>query len=821
MTPCLADETIAAWAADALSADERERAIEHAASCELCRALVGHLVAAPAAIAMQIGRFEVRGPLGAGGMGVVMRGYDPVLGREVALKMIKSTLVEPAHRDRMLREAQAMAKVRHGCVVTVHELGEAADELYVAMELVEGTMLQRWLETPRPLAARLAVVLGIGRGIAAVHAAGLLHRDIKPDNIVVRDDGTPVLVDFGLARATGIPVFGAGSGVAGTPRYLAPEVAAGQPATMASDQYQWWTIVEETLAGLRGRRARAVARTCARGHDRDPARRFATMNDALAALERAVATRGTWLLAAGALLAIGGVALFAITRSGAHDDGCSPRLPRGWSPVQRTAIDVAVRRAGLDPAPVLAALDARVSATMDLRQRACLAGPLGRAEWTRRLVCTDETWAKTGPLLARLAADPAQVRDAADDLGEVPPLARCASGSLPAVPEQLSPFDHERYAALVGVIQHLEVAAAMRPAERAAKLRALEPMIAALRYAPLDARWHWAIGHALHDGNDNDGAVREYDIAAQAGLAAGDDNLYVRALILELQLTSSADKFALLEAQAEGGARRLANPSIDAELAYSRAMHYLEVTEHPKARALFEQADALYTKAAVAPMRLQIATLHNLGATCLEMGDLDAAERVLRRGVSLARARYTEQAAEYWEARGALATALLYRSDLGRADTELRATVAGLERTTPDSMQAGQLRAYLCLVAMAKLDLARARGECAASVASIRARAGADTPYLVWPLTLSGQVEMRDGKLAEALAFLEHAVAIAIRDPRSMETLTAQAYYAVALAKAHRTAEARALATKIAPGLRAPPLAEAHGEFARAFPDLE
>jgi len=168
MSECLEDETIAAWTAGELLPDERERAIEHVASCPVCRALVAHVFAVTAPAAAHLGRYEIRGSLGAGGMGVVLRGFDASLGREVAIKMIKGTIVGDAHRERMLREAQALAKISHPNVVHVHELGEAGDEVFVAMELVTGTMLHRWLATPRSRAERIAVVLGIGRGIAAV-----------------------------------------------------------------------------------------------------------------------------------------------------------------------------------------------------------------------------------------------------------------------------------------------------------------------------------------------------------------------------------------------------------------------------------------------------------------------------------------------------------------------------------------------------------------------------------------------------------------------------------------------------------------------------
>jgi len=819
MTPCLADETIAAWAAGALADDERDRAIEHAASCPLCRAVVGYLMTAPATKA-QIGRYEIRGPLGAGGMGVVLRGHDPVLGREVALKMIKATLVDPAHRDRMSREAQAMAKVRHPNVVTVHELGEAGDELFVAMELVEGTLLHRWLQTPHPLAARIAVVRGIGLGIAAVHRAGLLHRDIKPENIIVRDDGTAVLVDFGLARATATPVFGAGSGIAGTPRYLAPEVAAGSPASAASDQYQWWTIVDEVLPEAR--------RLVERGHAAEPARRFASIEDALAALDAMLARRRhiRWLAIGAAAIAVVAIAVVIAwpRREGAAT--CAAAPPKNWSLARRLQLEATLRAARVNPAPVLAALDRRVAQTVALRERACRAAdPSARAQWSRRSVCVDETWAKTAAAVARmLASDPERVREAADALGEVAPVEACARGSLPAVPEPLEPDASKRYDAVIKTVQQLEMDSKLRPAERTAKLRALAGDIAALHYAPAESRWHWALGHTLSDGEDIPGALKEYDLSARAALAAGEDNVYVRALIMQLNLTSetaSDARIAELETQAQAAALRLGQPQIDAELFRARGMMYLNRGDGVKARKALEEADALYSKIAVAPMAMHMAVLQNLGAVCLEAGDGEAAARYLDRAIEVARGRFTETGAYYWQARGARAVLDLQRKDYDRAERELRIVAAGLDRTYPDGSQAGQLRTYLCAVELARNHLPEARSTCAAAIAGIRAMDGAGSPHEVWPLAMSGQIELRAGKLSAGLAFLEQAMAIARKgNVRPIEATTAATYYAIALLAAKRTREARALAEKIAPALRAPELAEAHGDFALYFPDL-
>ncbi|HEY5925864.1 MAG TPA: tetratricopeptide repeat protein, partial [Kofleriaceae bacterium] len=441
------------------------------------------------------------------------------------------------------------------------------------------------------------------------------------------------------------------------------------------------------------------------------------------------------------------------------------------------------------------------------------------------LVCVDETWARTAMLLARIdAADPAATREAADDLGEVPPFERCARGSLPAVPEDLPADTRVRYEDLSKQIQTIERETTLKPRERTAKLRALAPAIEALHYPPLDARWHWGIGHTLNDATDSAGAAAEFDLAAQAGLAAGDDNLYVRALIMELNLvstTASPERIAQLESQAQAGAKRLANPQVDAELARSRAVLYMDRGELAKSRELFEQADALYSKLAIAPMTMHIAVLQNLGAVCLESGDLDAAERALDRAVDLSRRRFTEQGAFYWETRAARGTVYLARRDFTRAEAEMRAAADGLERTAPDGTQLGRLRAYICMLLRVRKDYGGARAECAASLAAIRTTVGPDSPHEVWTLYQSGHVELAAEDYAGALGFLERAVALAKHDSvRPIERATAQTYLAIALLGAKRIPQARALAAKIAPVLRGPELEESRGDFVRAFPDL-
>ncbi|MDQ3370577.1 MAG: hypothetical protein M3680_34600, partial [Myxococcota bacterium] len=400
----------------------------------------------------------------------------------------------------------------------------------------------------------------------------------------------------------------------------------------------------------------------------------------------------------------------------------------------------------------------------------------------------------------------------------------CGTGGLAAVPLPLDAAQRARYEAMTARIQAIEGETSIAAPARTAKLRALEPEITSLAYPPLDARWHWGLAHTLSDARDLRGAAEAFDRAAEAGLAAGDDDLYVRAMVAALHVTSSRvspERLAQLEAQASAGAARLGNPHVDAELLLARAKAYMDRGDSAKARGLLEQADARYTAIAFAPMMMHVSVLQNLGALCLEAGDLDAADRALARTVALARLRYGE-AAPYWEARSARASVLLAKNDLAAAEVELRAVATGLERTAPDGGQLGMTRAYLCALLTERAQLDDARVECARSVAAIARSLGADSPGLVWPLTLSGQVELRAAAVDAALVFLERAVALAAAGQvRVIETTIAQANLAIALRAGNQPARARALARKVAPALVSPDVAETRRDFVRAFPELE
>lgn len=214
----------------------------------------------------RVGRFRIERRLGAGSMGAVFLAHDPDLDRRVAVKIIGLAQVPGSdHQERLLREAKAMARVQHPNVVTVHEAGILDSHVWIAMEYVKGTTLTAWSHAAhRSWRSVLDIMLAAGEGIAAVHAAGLVHRDIKPDNIMVGEDGRVKVMDFGLVRedagltelsrgrrgpAATLDETSAGL-LIGTPRYMAPEQYQLQRADAQSDQYSWCVACWEAVYGV-------------------------------------------------------------------------------------------------------------------------------------------------------------------------------------------------------------------------------------------------------------------------------------------------------------------------------------------------------------------------------------------------------------------------------------------------------------------------------------------------------------------------------------------------------------------------------------------
>jgi CubicO group peptidase (beta-lactamase class C family)/predicted Ser/Thr protein kinase len=283
-------------------------------------------------------RYELQRLLGAGGMGQVFVARDKLLHRDVAIKLLhENTAASNEGRRsqrRMLREARALAALAHPNVVAVFDQGVLDGRAFLAMEYVRGRTLRQWIAEEHPPLAAIVDVLGqSGRGLLAAHQAGLVHRDFKPDNVLVGEGRVAKVTDFGLARASSSEerpsakdvgessLQRTGSGVdSGTPAYMAPEQLAGKAADALSDQYAFAVTFYEAMHGARPDAGALLSsrgpkgdpdvarydRILARALAGNPADRFLSMKELLAALEPRQRRTRTWLLlvALGALAAL-------------------------------------------------------------------------------------------------------------------------------------------------------------------------------------------------------------------------------------------------------------------------------------------------------------------------------------------------------------------------------------------------------------------------------------------------------------------------------------------------------------------------------------
>ena len=266
------------------------------------------------------GRYELGSLLGTGGMGEVFEAHDRKLGRRVAVKLLRPGVADPTARARFVREVQVAAALTHPNVVAVYDVGIEDGRPFFVMELVDGrTLAAALVDGPLPVDEAARIADGVLAGLAAAQANGLVHRDVKPANVLLAADGSVKLTDFGIAKAvhdatTNLTATGQ---VLGTPAYLAPEQVAGEPAGPATDVYSTGVVLYEMLAGappfrgdspiataLQHRQATvpplgarrpgvppALAQVVTRALEKDPAARFAdadTMRSALDAARRGV-----------------------------------------------------------------------------------------------------------------------------------------------------------------------------------------------------------------------------------------------------------------------------------------------------------------------------------------------------------------------------------------------------------------------------------------------------------------------------------------------------------------------------------------------------
>ena len=480
---------------------------------------------------IRVGRYTILRELGSGGMGEVYAAFDDQLDRKVALKVLRADQARGDERSaRLLREAKAMARLSHPNVVAVHEIGEYRGRTFIAMEFVAGSTLDGWLAAaPRRWQDIVGVFVAAARGLQAAHEAGIIHRDFKPSNVMVGDDGRVRVLDFGIAGpqqderratieelpdATPMPVSNpfawqltVEGAVLGTPKYMSPEQLIGRPLTPASDQFNFCVALYEalysehpfadeplTLNTLRERiaggevREPPSARTrgapgwlltaLRRGLRKRPEDRYSSMRELIAALDRDLTRRRRVVapIALASFAAIVGYGASAVVQSGANRcDGGAVAISEVWSPARRADIAAAIRAAGLPfgeavLASVTRELDDYAAAWAEMHRDACVAhrdGEQSGAMLDVRMTCLDRRRQAFGGALDLLAgADGAVVDGAVRLVGQLPRVAPC--GDLASLASAVPPPDDPAAAVEVEALRRrLDAAGALTTVGRA------------------------------------------------------------------------------------------------------------------------------------------------------------------------------------------------------------------------------------------------------------------------------------------------------------------------------------------------------------------
>ncbi len=734
-----------------------------------------------------VGRYVILDRLGTGGMGVVYSAYDPELDRKVALKLLRpdrGSSADDAARLRLLREAQAIARLSHPNVIAVYDTGSFGDQVFIAMEFVEGWTLRQWLEeTKPPWREILDRFLLAGRGLAAAHAAGLIHRDFKPDNVLLGKDDRVRVVDFGIARPVGEldgpaeerdSPSGSGSvlaspltelGVAlGTPAYMAPEQLRGEAADARTDQFSFCVSLYEALYGERpfpgtgtreileslrrgtvrpeppGSRVPARLRTVVlRGLRTAPGERYPSMEELLHALERdPAAVRRRWLAAAMVILVTGAVfSGFGYIQAGRRElcSGAEEKVAEVWSALRKREIHAAflATRAAFAES-VWRGIDREIDRyTRDwaaTHRQACEAtrvrGEQSEDLLDRKMFCLDQRLREVQAVTDLFTRpDVKVVEKAADTVATLPDPAACARAAtlLEKVPPPRDPRVRER---LKEAQAELAAAEALRRSgkyrEALSRAEALKERVMSISYLPLQAEMFLLFGRLHLSLGEYEKSEEELHQAVWAAEAGRDDLLKTecwRELVYNLGVRQA--RYAEAHRLARHAEAALARTDGDprTEAALLRTEATLMSLQGEYGHAVQRLEKARALAEKIDPQQPDYRNFGLLGATYRDMGEPERAISSLRRALEIAEKR------------------------VGASHPHVAAFYFNLGLSLSDLGRYGE-----------------AAGSLERALAILERLLGRDHPDAAEVLVAIGGTRIRDGQPARALPLLERALEI-------------------------------------------------------------
>jgi tetratricopeptide (TPR) repeat protein len=758
------------------------------------------------AATLTINRYPLIRKLGEGGSGLVYLAYDPRLDRKVAIKLLKSG-GSPGQDDgegraRLMREAQAMARSPHPNVIAVYDVdnyagGDAGHAgVYLVMEYVEGPDLRRWLARRRHAWREiLEVFLAAGRGLAAAHEVGVVHRDFKPANVIVGKDGRARVLDFGLARGTdrlamettlsstdetegldsSLTVEGT---VLGTPAFMAPEQHRGAPADARSDQFAFCVALWEGLYGKRPfegstplelsrakldhrprppERTRVpgwIPRVLLRGLDPSPERRWPSMRALLDALSRGATRRRRRMqaLVGGMALLVGGSAAAMWGGSPSPDPICTgsaARFETVWNAERRAAIERSFEATGLPYADdsfatVAARVDQLGVAWEGQHRDACEATSVRETQSSKvldlRMACLDRQLRELDALLGVFETADAQVVErSARAVGGLtdPDACENVDALLAEVPP---PRDPATAAAVEDLRQELTQVRALERVGRVAEGRALAQSLTErarpLGYRPLLAESLILQGQLAEKSGDYEDAIEAITQAHAAALASGDDRVAARAAKVMVFLIG-ARRTDLEEALrwADISAAELERNGDDE---YDRAMLLNAESVAYRIGGRFDEAresgaEALELVERVAPEDPVLATMHtNFGEVLRWLGEYEEARRHQERALELYLAAVGPSHPDVAMAHKNLGNVYLEQDALADAEQEYRRAVEIRERAYgADHPEVATSLSNLGIVLRRQGKLEQARAVHERALSILEKRLGKDSPQLL------------------------------------------------------------------------------------------